>query len=76
MLKCYKESKQNVEDIKGMLPQVYLCIRVKDIPTLVPSFGSCARSNPKFPSGGPGHPVPCRVWGCAGTRGRVENAKS
>ena len=47
-----------------MLHQVRLCIRVKDIPTLVPSFGSCACSNPKFPSGGPGHPLPCRVWGC------------
>lgn len=57
MLKCHEESKENVEDLKGMLHQVRLCIRVKDIPTLVPSFGLCARSNPKFPSGGPGHLV-------------------
>ena len=62
MLKCYKESKENVEDLKGMLHEVYLCIRFKYIPTLVPSFGSCAHSNPKFPSGGPSHRVSCRVW--------------
>jgi hypothetical protein len=62
MLKCYKESKENVEDLKGMLHEVYLCIRFKYIPTLVPPFGSCAHSNPKFPSGGPSHRVPCRVW--------------
>src|SRR3984957_11747241 len=36
MLKCYKESKENVEDLKGMLHEVYLCIRFKYIPTLVP----------------------------------------
>jgi len=62
MLKCYKESKENVEDLKGMLHQVYLCIRVKDTPNLVSSFGSCAHANLKFHLGMPGHVVSCHVW--------------
>ena len=53
MLKCYKESKENVEDLKGMLHHVCLYIRVKRIPPSKvnkspPCNDTYKRSNPNY----------------------------
>jgi len=68
MLKCYKESKENVEDLKGMLHQVRLCIRVKDIPTLVPLFGRVPIQTPNFLRAG--QVISCRAM-CGDARAHM-----